>query len=66
VYVLGLDVGFSMIAPTNAFCLLNVDEVRNEIGLVEQIKWTYPGSVDTFLSRSVLFSQSNLLELSRA
>jgi hypothetical protein len=38
VYVLGLDVGFSMIAPTNAFCLLNVDEVRNEIGLVEQIK----------------------------
>jgi hypothetical protein len=28
--------------------------------------WICPGMVDTFLSRSVLFSQSNLLELSRA
>ena len=26
--------------------------------------WTYPASVDTFLSRGVLFFQSNLLELS--
>jgi hypothetical protein len=29
-------------------------------------EWICPGMVDTFLSRSVLFSQSNLLELSRA
>jgi hypothetical protein len=28
--------------------------------------WTCPGSVDTIPSRSVLFSQPNLLELSRA
>lgn len=28
--------------------------------------WTYPASVDTFRSRSVLFSQFNLLELRRA
>jgi hypothetical protein len=28
--------------------------------------WICPGMVDTFLSRSVLFFQSNLLELSRA
>jgi hypothetical protein len=28
--------------------------------------WTYPGLVDTSLSRSVLFLQSNLLKLSRA
>ena len=28
-------------------------------------RWTCPDSVDTFPSRSVLFSQSNLLELSR-
>ena len=28
--------------------------------------WTCPGTVDTFPSRSVLFFQSNLLELGRA
>jgi hypothetical protein len=30
------------------------------------LRWICPGMVDTFLSRSVLFSHSNLLELSRA
>ncbi len=29
----------------------------------QQASWTYPASVDTFPSRSVLFSQSNLLKL---
>ncbi len=32
--VLGLDVGFSITRATNAFCLLNVDEERKEIGLI--------------------------------
>ena len=32
----------------------------------EGLDWTCPGSVDTLPSRSVLFSQPNLLELSRA
>jgi hypothetical protein len=34
--VLGLDVGFSITKATNSFCLLNVDEARKEIGLVER------------------------------
>src|SRR5918997_2800745 len=36
--VLGLDVGFSITKATNSFCLLNVDEKRKEIGLVEPAK----------------------------
>ena len=36
--VLGLDVGFSVTKATNSFCLLNVDEKRKEIGLVEPAK----------------------------
>src|SRR5215216_745652 len=40
----------------------NVNEVREFIDNV----WTCPCSVDTFPSRSVLFSQSNLLVLGRA
>jgi hypothetical protein len=34
--VLGLDVGFSVTKATNSFCLLNVDQKRKEIGLVER------------------------------
>src|SRR5215211_580612 len=55
--VLGLDVGFSITKATNSFCLLNVDEARKEIGLVERaerflrsdapelfrrLSWSYP------------------------
>jgi hypothetical protein len=36
--VLGLDVDFSVTKATNSFCLLNVDEERKEIGLVERAK----------------------------
>src|SRR5215218_9891275 len=54
---LGLDVGFSITKATNSFCLLNVDEAREEIGLVERaerflrrdapelfrrLSWSYP------------------------
>jgi hypothetical protein len=38
------------------FCELRIDGVL----------WTCPGTVDTFPSRSVLFYQSNLLELGGA
>jgi hypothetical protein len=30
------------------------------------LEWSCPGSVNTIQSRSILFSQTNLLELSRA
>ena len=36
--VLGLDVDFSVTKATNSFSLLNVDEERKEIGLVERAK----------------------------
>jgi NTP pyrophosphatase (non-canonical NTP hydrolase) len=36
--VLGLDVGFSITKATNSLCLLNVDEERKRIGLVERAK----------------------------
>jgi hypothetical protein len=45
---------------------LHFDSVEDMRAQLRRWVWTYPGSVDTFLSCSVLFSQSNLLELSRA
>jgi hypothetical protein len=36
--VLGLDIGFSVTKTTNSFCLLDVDEKRKEVGLVEPAK----------------------------
>jgi hypothetical protein len=36
--VLGLDIGFSVRKAANSFCLLDVDEKRKEIGLVEPAK----------------------------
>jgi hypothetical protein len=49
--------------PLNAY---TADHVVPLTDVQRLIQWTCPGSVDTFPSRSVLFSQSNLLELSRA
>ena len=36
--ILGLDIGFSVGKATNSFSLLDIDEKRKEIGLVEPAK----------------------------
>ncbi len=42
------------------------EDILKDTNQLARINWTCPGTVDTFLSRSVLFFQSNLLELGGA